>query len=143
MPDGILDCAGPTQMYFTDNVQREIAKTSGMRELKVVTSEENLEDLSLITTRPSMLIPNHFAAFLLAENCLLWMYGNVSTEHSYEMESWRNVYRCLNVWPISSLEAIVPTKQPSTRSANRIPMRLSFVIVNHLSPPTSGAAPTI
>ena len=69
MPDDILDCtAGPSQTYVADRIQREIADTPGARELEIFVSDENLEDLNLISTRRSMWIPNHFAALLLEEN---------------------------------------------------------------------------
>ena len=50
MPDDILDCTGPAQTYSTDRVQREISNTPGLKELNVVTSEENLEDLKNYTS---------------------------------------------------------------------------------------------
>ena len=54
MPDDLLDCAGPALTYSTDRFQRESTNTPGLKKLNVVTSEENLEVLTLITTRRFM-----------------------------------------------------------------------------------------
>ena len=39
MPDDILDCAGPAQMYTTDSFQREIANDPGLKDLTVATTD--------------------------------------------------------------------------------------------------------
>ena len=57
MPDDILDCtAGPSQTYVADRIQREIADTPGVRELEISVSDENLEDLILISTLNLLLV---------------------------------------------------------------------------------------
>ena len=147
MPDDLLDCAGPAQTYSTDRVQREIANTPGLKELNVVTSEENLEDLTLITTRRSMWIPNHFAALLLAENLSpvdVWerLYGVLVRDGVMEecvplLEFL--AYQLLG-GDSSNAAAFRELSQPNSNAAL---VRHRQTVLNHLSPVPSGAAPTV
>ena len=149
MPDDLLDCAGPAQMYTTGRVQREIANDPGLKELTVVTTDETLEDLTLITTRRSMWIPNHFAALLLEENLSpvdVWerLYGVLARDGI--MEECAPLLEFLAYQLLGtdrSNEAAFP--ELSQPNANAALVRHRQAVMDHLSPSTStnGVNPVI
>ena len=115
----------------------------------MVTTDETLEDLTLITTRRSMWIPNHFAALPLEENLSpvdVWerLYGVLARDGI--MEECAPLLEFLAYQLLGtdrSNEAAFP--ELSQPNANAALVRHRQAVMDHLSPSTStnGVNPVI
>ena len=65
LPTSLFDRVAEVQSYTPDRIQREIANNPDLQVITAIVDDDNLDDLTRITTRRGMWIPNCYAALCL------------------------------------------------------------------------------
>ena len=68
VPGDLFGAVGPAQCFTPDRIQRELGNTPDATQIEYVIGDANLPDLTPITTRRGMWIPNEYAALCLEDN---------------------------------------------------------------------------